>query len=127
MPQTHGSWRSLIFRKRKNTADDVKKVSDMKKQVAERFWFLHKYLEHSAKMDVEKEAAEIEESRNESKSAVREERMSDRVVIPKAGEGRIESVYFVGKATPFYEKHTTKEIADIFRNADPGVLERLET
>ncbi|MBO5904781.1 MAG: DUF4034 domain-containing protein, partial [Kiritimatiellae bacterium] len=80
-------------------------ILEKKEELSEEVDFMMMTLESAAKMDVEKEAKRIEKLRKESESTKKVERKINRVTIPKAGEGKVDSEYFAKVAMPFYKKH----------------------
>ena len=80
-------------------------ILEKKEELSEEVNFMMVSFESAAKMDVEKEAKRIEELRKESESTKKVERKINRVTIPKAGEGKVDSEYFAKVAMPFYKKH----------------------
>ena len=80
-------------------------ILEKKEELSEEVNFMMMSFESAAKMDVEKEAKRIEELRKESESTKKVERKINRVTIPKAGEGKVDSEYFAKVAMPFYKKH----------------------
>ena len=80
-------------------------ILEKKEELSEEVDFMMMSFESAAKMDVEKEAKRIEELRKESESTKKVERKINRVTIPKAGEGKVDSEYFAKVAMPFYKKH----------------------
>ena len=80
-------------------------ILEKKEELSEEVDFMMMTFESAAKMDVEKEAKRIEKLRKESESTKKVERKINRVTIPKAGEGKVDSEYFAKVAMPFYKKH----------------------
>ena len=80
-------------------------ILEKKEELSEEVNFMMMSFESAAKMDVEKEAKRIEELRKESEAAKKIERKINRVTIPKAGEGKVDSDYFANVAMPFYKQH----------------------
>ena len=80
-------------------------ILEKKEELSNAVNFMMMSFESAAKMDVEKEAKRIEESLKESESTKNIERKINRVTIPKAGEGKVDTEYYSKVAMPFYKKH----------------------
>ena len=80
-------------------------ILEKKKELSDAVNSMLMGFESTAKMDVEKEAKRIEESLKELESTKNIERKINRVTIPKAGEGKVDTEYYSKVAMPFYKKH----------------------
>ncbi|MBO5905835.1 MAG: DUF4034 domain-containing protein, partial [Kiritimatiellae bacterium] len=109
--QEYKSIANKYLPKVKATSDELAKLNvpdeilEKKEELSEEVDFMMMSFESAAKMDVEKEAKRIEKLRKESESTKKVERKINRVTIPKAGEGKVDSEYFAKVAMPFYKKH----------------------
>ena len=80
-------------------------IMEKKEELSGEVNFMMTSFESAAEMDVEKEAKRIEELRKESESTKNIERKINRVTIPKAGEGKVDTEYYSKVAMPFYKQH----------------------
>ena len=109
--QEYNSIANKYLPKVKAISDELAKLNvpdeimEKKEELSGEVNFMMMSFERAAKMDVEKEAKRIEELRKESESTKKIERKVNRVTIPKAGEGKVDSDYFANVAMPFYKQH----------------------